>query len=166
MTREQLIKAIYFSDDMWSCPNCPCDLSEEENTSEYCWKCAERQLEEYEAKVRADAIEEFKKYLLKHKRLVRDLKTKYLYEATKIEFVLGETFERLKEEERMSDEELMRIAFADNRTVQEILRNIFNMGVQRGREDAINECEEIVSRETHDGTLFDYLEELKERKNE
>lgn len=36
--------------------------------------------------------------------------------------------------------------------------------INKGRTDAIEECIEIVSRETHDGTLCDYLEALKEQK--
>lgn len=53
MTREELIKAIY--KDMELCPDRPCDLPEKEgNTGDCCCKCAERQLTEYEAKVRAD----------------------------------------------------------------------------------------------------------------
>lgn len=39
----------------------------------------------------------------------------------------------------MSDEELMRIAFADKRTVQEILRHIFELGENKGRAEAIEE---------------------------
>lgn len=43
----------------------------------------------------------------------------------------------------MSDEELMRIAFADKRTVQEILRYIFELGEQKGRADAIDKLEKL-----------------------
>lgn len=66
MTRKELIKAIYDVDDGWSCPDNPCDLPEEEgNTGECCWKCAEKQLAKYEAKVRADVIKEYKSKLRK-----------------------------------------------------------------------------------------------------
>lgn len=58
MTRDELIKAIYDSDEAWSCLDCPCDLPEEEgNTGDCCLKCAEKQLAQYEAKVRAETIE-------------------------------------------------------------------------------------------------------------
>lgn len=36
----------------------------------------------------------------------------------------------------------------------------------RVRAETIDECIEIVSRETHDGTLCDYLEELKVQKDD
>ena len=60
MTRKELIKAIYDSTDMWACPDHPCDFPEEEgNTGECCWKCAEKQLAEHEAKIRANVIKEY-----------------------------------------------------------------------------------------------------------
>lgn len=53
MTRDELIKAIYDSNGMRQCPGVYCELVRN------CMKCAEKQLAEYEAKVRAEAIEEF-----------------------------------------------------------------------------------------------------------
>ena len=55
MIRSQLIKAIFDSDEMWSCPDHPCDFPEEKGSTGVCWECAEKQLAEHEAKVRADA---------------------------------------------------------------------------------------------------------------
>jgi len=59
MTRDNLIQAINDNCDAWSCPTYNCDLPEEEgNSGACCLKCAERQLAEYEEKIRADAIDE------------------------------------------------------------------------------------------------------------
>lgn len=67
MTRNELIKAIYDSKDDWSCPDHPCDLPEEEgNVGECCLRCAEKQLAEYEAKIRAEAIIEFLTFCREH----------------------------------------------------------------------------------------------------
>lgn len=52
MTREELIKAIY--KDLGLCPDPHCDFLEED-----CLECAEKQLAEYEARIRAGVIEEF-----------------------------------------------------------------------------------------------------------
>lgn len=55
MTRDELIKAIYDSEERWSCPSNNCDKSEEElNCGEGCLKCAEQQLAEYEKAIRAE----------------------------------------------------------------------------------------------------------------
>lgn len=40
----------------------------------------------------------------------------------------------------------------------------FDRGYDKGRADAIDRCIETVSRETHDGTLCDYLTDLKKTK--
>lgn len=72
MTRKELIKAIYNSTDLWSCPADPCDFPEEEgNTGDCCLKCAEKQLAEYEANVRKDFAEKIKNHLIRycHSRL-------------------------------------------------------------------------------------------------
>lgn len=59
MTRDNLIQAIYDNGDTWSCPSYNCDFPEiEGNESAFCIMCADRQLAEYEAKIRADAMEE------------------------------------------------------------------------------------------------------------
>lgn len=51
---------------------------------------------------------------------------------------------------------------AENR-MNRILDDEKNISYEQGRTDAIDECVDIVTRETHDGTLCDYLEELKEK---
>lgn len=59
MTRENLIQAIYENTEDWSCQE-PCmHIMEEKDPSIVCRKCAEKQLAEYEAKVRADATNKF-----------------------------------------------------------------------------------------------------------
>ena len=61
MTRENLIGAIYDNEEEWSCAyTCPHTM-EEENPKEVCWRCAEKQLSEYEQQIRADAIDEILK---------------------------------------------------------------------------------------------------------
>lgn len=62
MTRDELIKAIYDSEEAWSCPDRPCEIVDE-SWENNCMKCAEKQLAEYEAKIRADAIDECRKIL-------------------------------------------------------------------------------------------------------
>lgn len=64
MTRDELIMAIYDSDEAWSCPDHPCDFVEESRGND-CMKCAEKQLAEHDAKVREDAIKEYKSKLRK-----------------------------------------------------------------------------------------------------
>lgn len=62
MNREDLIDAIFNSTETWACPEYICDMPEEEgNTGECCLKCAEKLLAGYDAKIRADAIEEYRK---------------------------------------------------------------------------------------------------------
>lgn len=62
MTRENLIQAIYDNTDDWSCQyTCPHTM-EEENPQAVCMECADKLLAEYEKKIRADAIEEFKRF--------------------------------------------------------------------------------------------------------
>lgn len=48
--------------------------------------------------------------------------------------------------------------------LSDYLDDLFNMGYDKGRADAIDRCIETVSRETHDGTLCDYLADLKKTK--
>lgn len=63
MTRKNLIGAIYDNEEEWSCAyTCPHTM-EEENPKEVCWRCAEKQLAEYEQQIRADVICEIKKIL-------------------------------------------------------------------------------------------------------
>lgn len=58
MTREDLIAIIYNDNSSISCPEYSCDTSEEEASfSKCCMTCAERQLAEYEDKIRADERE-------------------------------------------------------------------------------------------------------------
>ena len=47
----------------------------------------------------------------------------------------------------MSDEELMRIAFDAKLTVREILRSIFDIGLQQGRADAIKEYKSALRKQ-------------------
>lgn len=66
MTRENLLQAIYDNEDDWSCQyTCPHTM-EEENPQDVCMKCAEKQLKEYEDKIRADAIDDCKTILKSH----------------------------------------------------------------------------------------------------
>lgn len=72
----------------------------------------------------------------------------------------------------MSDEELMHIAFADKRTVQEILRSIFDIGVQQGKTDAIDEVIKIARAEidfqnqAEQKRFVEFMESLKEQKKD
>lgn len=66
MTREELIQIICNSNLPVTCPEYQCPMPEEEgNTGECCLKCAEKQLAEYEKKIKADVIEEYFQYLEK-----------------------------------------------------------------------------------------------------
>lgn len=42
------------------------------------------------------AIDDFKEYLLKHKKTVREIETKYIYEAVKLEFISDANIDDLK----------------------------------------------------------------------
>lgn len=58
MTRENLLQAIYDNEDDWSCQyTCPHTM-EEENPQDVCMKCAEKQLKDYEDKIRAEVEQE------------------------------------------------------------------------------------------------------------
>lgn len=58
MTRKNLIGAIYDNEEEWSCAyTCPHTM-EEENPEEVCWRCAEKQLAEYEQQIRAEVFKE------------------------------------------------------------------------------------------------------------
>lgn len=52
MTREQLIDAIMGSDETWTCARNNCNGSG-------CRPCVEAQVDEYEASIRTEAIEEY-----------------------------------------------------------------------------------------------------------
>jgi len=55
MTREELVKAIYASCDDWSCPDDDhCEKVEYGDPRILCKECADKLLEEYEGKIRAD----------------------------------------------------------------------------------------------------------------
>lgn len=64
-------------------------------------------------------------------------------------------------------------AYDDNGNVVDLVTwerrirlDAFDRGYDKGRAVAIDRCIEIVSRETHDGTLCDYLADLKKYKGE
>lgn len=82
MTRKQLVKAIHDSKDGWSCPKHPCDFPEKENnTGDCCWKCAEKQLAEYEEKFKKAAFLALSKNC-KHKHIALnrdDIRISYYY---------------------------------------------------------------------------------------
>lgn len=59
MTRDELVKAIYDSCEDWSCPdNHSCESIEDGSPAVLCMQCADKLLKEYEAKIKADAVNE------------------------------------------------------------------------------------------------------------
>lgn len=75
MTREDLVAIIYNDKSIKSCPEYTCDTSEEEaNFEVVCMTCAERQLNEYENKIRAD---ERAKVIEKVKEIVTTICKRY-----------------------------------------------------------------------------------------
>lgn len=60
-------------------------------------KCANMQCGDCEIyKVYNKALDDFKEYLLSHKKLVREFETNYVYESVKIEFISDTNAEELK----------------------------------------------------------------------
>lgn len=53
LNRENLVKAIFDSDETWSCPNYNCTFDKEK-----CMKCADEQLREYEEELISSGIEQ------------------------------------------------------------------------------------------------------------
>ncbi len=95
MTRDNLIQAIYDNADSWSCVS-PCQHTmENENPKVACWECAEKQLAEYEAKVRADAIEEYRINLEYNLDFLSGIPQCYM---ARIFTMIESTMEQLKED--------------------------------------------------------------------